>query len=650
MQFWDVLSVAGGGLALAFIVGIIVGIATLVMLFIGSAVVVLEQFARATRSVPRLLLVTLVWALLLAPLLFDLLYQPLAGAPLEVRFPMLARAALMTSLLVLLAECVVGLLLRFARGEVLGRIALWSLAAGYALVVGGIGRPLLSAVPAAVMLLALLWLRRRRGMSRFLAACWISAVLLSLGIPLAAMGGSAVAVETGSLVIGLVIAAIGLGLVPLAASGFLESRSGYEWFIATRYLFAKRRQTFISVITAICVGGVAAGVWLIVTVLSVMNGFERTWRDEIIGNRAHFTVHSPLGTIDDYTSALTTLDAVDGVVGAAPYVDAEGMVRGGAGEIIGVRVRGIDADRIASVTDLASDLIAGSEQALEQLRPSAAEFDAAEDPPLLVGNQLASSLGLLVGDPVLVVVPFGGPATPFGPGPRLKRFRLAGIFESSFFQYDEIYTYTSLAAAQDFRRLGDVVSGIEVRTTDFYRSQQVAEVAEAALGFRYYTRDWKEFFPAFFQALKTERIMMFVLLTMIMVVAAFAIVVTLIMMIMEKSSDIAILKTMGARDEAVERVFAIEGTLIGLLGTALGIVAGIAVTTQLDWVQRQIEGLTGIDTLPASIYQFSTLPWELDPGQIAIVATIAMILSLGATLLPSRHGARLAPAEALRYE
>ncbi|NNL85418.1 MAG: hypothetical protein HKP27_07180, partial [Myxococcales bacterium] len=341
MQFWDVVSVAGGGLALTFIVGIIVGIATLVLLFIGSAVVVLEQFARATRSVPRLLLVTFVWSLLLAPLLFDLLYQPLAGAPFEVRLPMLARAALMTSLLVLLAECAVGLLLRFASGEILGRIALWSLASGYALVVGGVGRPLLSAVPAAVMLLALLWLRRRRGMSRFLAACWISAVLLSLGIPLAAMGGSTVAVETGSLVIGLVIAAIGLGLVPLAASGFLESRNGYEWFIATRYLFAKRRQTFISVITAICVAGVAAGVWLIVTVLSVMNGFERTWRDEIIGNRAHFTVHSPLGTIDDYASALTTLDAVEGVVGAAPYVDAEGMVRGGAGEIIGVRVRGI---------------------------------------------------------------------------------------------------------------------------------------------------------------------------------------------------------------------------------------------------------------------------------------------------------------------
>jgi lipoprotein-releasing system permease protein len=227
---------------------------------------------------------------------------------------------------------------------------------------------------------------------------------------------------------------------------------------------------------------------------------------------------------------------------------------------------------------------------------------------------------------------------------------VAGVFQSSFFQYDEVFTYVDLAAAQDFRRSGDVADGIEVRTRDYYRSQRVAAQIEQAIGFPYFTRDWKEFFPSFFQALKTERVMMFVLLTMIMVVAAFAIVVTLIMMIMEKSADIAILKAMGATDASVERIFAIEGTLIGLLGTLLGVVSGIAVTTQLGWVQEQIEVITGIDTLPASIYQFSALPWEIDVGQIAIVVAIAMVLALGATLLPSRHGASLDPAEALRYE
>jgi len=216
----------------------------------------------------------------------------------------------------------------------------------------------------------------------------------------------------------------------------------------------------------------------------------------------------------------------------------------------------------------------------------------------------------------------------------------------------------SLAAAQDFRRTGalapetdgDVVDGIDARTPDFYRSRAVGAAVREALGFPFYTRDWKEFFPAFFQALKSERIMMFVLLTMIMVVAAFSIVSTLVMMIMEKESDIAILKAMGAEDDAIERIFAIEGTLIGLVGTAIGVLAAVSVTARIAWVQRQIELITGIDTLPENIYQFSTLPAELDAGQIAIAVAMAMILSLGATLLPSRQGARLDPVEALRYE
>jgi lipoprotein-releasing system permease protein len=657
---WDLLAGGGGFFALSFIVALALGIAALTLLFTGSAVVVLDRFARAARRPTTLAAACVVWSLALTPLALDALHPELRAASWQEKLGLFLRGSVLAVLVVSRAQLWTALLLRGIPARRLAAGVALCLGAGYALLAGGIdhfGYSLAPALAAGGMAGLLGWRRRRRGAGApgdGERVVRIAGATLACGVavPLLLPGPSLALSQAGGSLLALLAAVVLLGLLPLAAAGFLDMRGSAEWFVATRYLFAKRRQTFISVITAICVAGVAAGVWLIVTVLSVMNGFERVWRDEIIGNRAHFTVHSPMGPIERYHDVLAVIDASEGVLGASPYVDAEGMVRGAHGEIVGVRVRGIDPARIGSVTDLRADLLPGSEGALEALGGGAASGGepGQEDPPLVIGSALASALGLQIGDPLLLVSPFGGPPTPLGPGPRLQRFRVAGVFQSSFFQYDEIYTYTSLAAAQDFRRLGDVVNGIEVRTTDFYRSRQVARRVEKALGFPYFTRDWKEFFPAFFQALKTERVMMFVLLTMIMVVAAFAIVVTLVMMIMEKTADIAILKAMGATDAAVERIFAIEGTLIGLLGTALGVVAGVAVTTRLSWVQEQIELVTGIDTLPAEIYQFSTLPSEIDPGQVAVVVAIAMILSLGATLLPSRHGARLDPAEALRSE
>ncbi|HVH06062.1 MAG TPA: lipoprotein-releasing ABC transporter permease subunit [Myxococcota bacterium] len=661
----ELMKAAGGTFALSFLVALVLGICVMTLLFLGSAVVVLERFARSARRPQSFLLASAAWALALAPLARGALWPESETTPLDESLRALAIAAAIALLALATAQVVLALVLRFVPSRVLARIGTVAVGLGYALVVGGVGAPGYAAAPTAVAaaVAGLLWLRRRRSGAPLgeperlvrilvgaLAVGWIASALAPDPTVLAGFG-AALLVAFGAAVV--------LGLLPLATAGFLDMRGSVEWFVATRYLFAKRRQTFISVITLICVAGVAAGVWLIITVLSVMNGFERTWREEIIGNRAHFTIHLAGGPIRDYLAVLDTVDHVPGVVGATPYVDGEGMVRGDRGEVLAVRVRGIDPDRIVKVTDLSQDLRPGSEHALDELRADGKGNTDGDGPPgrdgrdpaIIVGSELANHLGLRVGDTLTVISPFGGPPTPLGPGPRLKRFRLVGVFQSSFFQYDEVYTYTSLAAAQDFRRAGDVAHGIEVRTTDYYRSRKVASDVRAALDSpAYFTRDWKDFFPAFFQALKTERVMMFVLLTMIMVVAAFAIVVTLIMMIMEKSSDIAILKTMGATDAAIERVFAIEGTLIGLLGTVVGVVAGIAVTTQLDWVQGQIEALTGIDTLPATIYQFSTLPWEIDPFQVAVVVGIAMVLALGATLLPSRHGARLDPAEALRYE
>ena len=690
MGLWDALSATGGSLALAFIVALVLGLCAMAILFFGSAVVVLERFARGAPSGLGAALVTLVLAALLGLLGTDEETVEALGIVWPGALRAWAASAALAVVGLVFAQALIALVLRLVPPRALAFASVVVLGAGYALLVGGLDQLGYAAAPALATLAvagALGWRRRRQGLAapgleERLALALAAVLALGVLIPLALPAPELRIGSAGATLLSVFVALVLLGLLPRAAAGFIGSIGSAEWFIARRYLFAKRRQTFISLITGICVAGVAAGVWLIVIVLSVMNGFEQIWREEIIGNRAHLTVHA-MGPIEDYRAVLEKVAAVPEVIGASPYLDAEGMVRGQRGGIVGVRVRGIDPERVGGVTDLRADLLPGSEGALEDLDPreddeatGPAASAAGNGPPgtgsvsarsepsrglasreasegdfgIVIGSQLAAAAGVGVGDTLVLISPFGGPPTPLGPGPRLARFRVAGVFQSGFFQYDEIFTYVSLAAAQDFRRTADVADGIEVRTTDHYRSQRVGAEIERTLGFPYFTRDWKEFFPSFFQALKTERVMMFVLLTMIMVVAAFAIVVTLVMMIMEKSADIAILKAMGATDAAVERIFAIEGTLIGLLGTVLGVFSGIAVTTQLGWVQEQIETLTGIDTLPAEIYQLGTLPTEVDPLQVAIVVAIAMVLALGATLLPSRHGARLDPAEALRYE
>ncbi len=667
MELFPILSQGaasvGGGVALAFIVSLALGLVGLILVYGASAVVVLDGFARVSRRP--------VW-----PVLSGVAVALLAGIiGLQWNRPELAlqsweawRVALVgvlprSSAGVALAMGVVWGILRYADPARVGVVLQWAVALSLAVFAAARGFPelplALSGPPGLVALG--LWGRRHRqgagtmgGMER---RAWELAIALALGavaalLPVELRAGLG-AMAVGGLV--LLGGGVFFGLVPFAVAGLIDMRGSAEWFIAIRYLVARRRQVFISAITAICILGIAAGVWLIVVVLSVMNGFEQTWREEILGNRAHFVVESQAGSFADYPETLERIRRVPGVVAVSPFLDADAMVRGRSGEIYSVRVRGVDPEQVSQVTRLAQDMVSGSLSNLEARGEALPRSDELQEgvagaPAIVIGNQLASALGVDLGDALVVISPFGGPPTPMGPSPRLTRFRVEGVFRSSFYQFDEAFAYVTLEAAQAFRRSADVIDGVEALTTDHYRSQRVADAVAVDLGYPFETRDWKEFFPAFFQALKTERIMMFILLTMIMVVAAFVIVATLIMMIMEKSGDIAILKAMGAEDSLVERIFALEGTLIGLVGTLLGVVAAVAVTHRLGWIQERIENLTGVDTLPASIYQFSSLPSRLDPLQVGGVALIAMVLSLGATLLPSRQGARIDPAEGLRHD
>jgi lipoprotein-releasing system permease protein len=473
-----------------------------------------------------------------------------------------------------------------------------------------------------------------------------SALLFASSLAYPSLGDAAGA---GISLLSAILLFSAVGLWPLVLAGLVEHRRSreFEWFISLRYLFAKRRQTFISIISVICVTGVALGVAVITVVLSVMNGFSSIWEDKILGSRAHFVVHSRVGGFADYADARGVLVGVPGVLGASPFLATDAIVRGAAGDLRAIQLKGIDPATVAEATQLVDDIVLGS---LDGLQPEPGGSGDAALHGVIVGGELADRLFLRLGDPLLLISPLAGPSTPLGPAPRMVRFRVAGIFRAGFFLFDESLVYTSLEGAQHFMKLDDVVSGIEVKTDDPYRSQAIARAAERALGDFYYARDWKTFYPGMFSALRTERIMMFVLLSFIMVVAGFIIIAVLITMIMEKARDIAILKAMGCDNEAVLRVFAIQGFLIGVVGLILGLALGLLITSNLALIQEIVQQVVGFDVLPRNVYQLQDLPYEIVPWQLGVISVIALVLAIGATLLPSWQASRLDPAEALRYD
>ncbi|MBT8407773.1 MAG: lipoprotein-releasing ABC transporter permease subunit [Deltaproteobacteria bacterium] len=412
----------------------------------------------------------------------------------------------------------------------------------------------------------------------------------------------------------------------------------YELFIGLRYLKAKRKQTFVSLITLISIAGVTVGVTALIVVLAVMNGFKEDLREKILGVTSHVVVSRFDGNIPKYQELRAKVEVVSGVAAATPFIYTQAMINSRQA-ISGAVLRGLEPETAGKVINLPKNMRSGS---LEELAAEKKSGGTRSSPGIILGNELARNLGVSRGEPVTVISPLGR-LTPLGRVPRSQTFRVAGIFDSGMYEYDSTIAYVSIWAAQRFLGIGDRVTGIEVRVDDIYEADQVArDIGKALGGYPYWSRDWMRMNKNLFSALKLEKIVMFIILTLIILVAAFNIIGTLIMVVIEKTRDIAILKSMGATRRSIMKIFMIEGAIIGLVGTLLGLLGGYTLCKLLATYQF-IE-------LPRDVYYISTLPVRMDPLDVTLIALAAIIISLVATVYPAWQASRLDPAEAIRYE
>jgi lipoprotein-releasing system permease protein len=410
----------------------------------------------------------------------------------------------------------------------------------------------------------------------------------------------------------------------------------FEIFVSLRYLLAKRRQTFISLVTFISIAGVAVGVMALIVVLAVMNGFQNELRERILGITSHVVVNSLRGSIEDYRDLMARVESEPEVVAATPYIYAQVMATSQRG-MGGAVVRGLDPETAGQVTNIAKNLKEGR---LADLAPALDE-KTSPYPGIILGTELAKNLGVHLHDWINILSP-AGRLTPMGRAPKTQVFRVVGIFESGMYEFDNTLAYVGLSVAQQFLGLGDVVSGVEIRVKDIYQADQVSKSLQDKLGHPYWVRDWMQMNRNLFAALKLEKAAMFIILTLIILVAAFNIISSLIMLVMEKTRDIAILKAMGATDGSIRRIFVLQGFIIGVLGTTLGLGGGYGLCALLQ-KYKFIE-------LQRDVYNIATLPVRMEATDVMVIALAALIICLLATIYPSWQASRLDPAEALRYE
>ncbi len=411
----------------------------------------------------------------------------------------------------------------------------------------------------------------------------------------------------------------------------------YELFIGLRYTRAKRRNHFISFISLTSMLGIALGVAALITVLSVMNGFQSELRTRILGVAAHVEISGPGDMLSDWQDVAKVAAADPRVAGTAPYVNAQGMLTYD-GAVRGAIIRGILPEREEQVADFASHMKSGS---LTALKPG--EFG------IVLGAELARALAVIVGDKVTLIAP-QGEVTPAGIVPRLKQFRVVGIFEIGMFEYDSGLALIDLQDAQTLYRMQDKVSGVRLKLHDLFQAPQVAADLLPRLGADAYVTDWTRSHVNFFRAVQMEKNVMFIILLLIVAVAAFNIVSTLVMAVTDKQPDIAILRTLGAAPSGIMAVFIVQGALIGVIGTLIGVGGGVLLALNIHVVVPFIERLFHVHFLSKDVYYISELPSQLEWRDVVTIAAVSLVLSLLATLYPSWRASRVNPAEALRYE
>ncbi len=411
----------------------------------------------------------------------------------------------------------------------------------------------------------------------------------------------------------------------------------YELLIGLRYTRAKRKNQFVSFISLISMLGVALGVAALIVVLSVMNGFQKELRTRILGVASHIEITAVENGLPDWRAVTADAKRHAEVRAAAPFVQAQGMISAGDA-VRGLMVRGVLPDAENQVADFAKYMKHGK---LDDLR--AGEFG------IVLGAELARALLVNVGDKVTLIAPKGA-VTPAGVIPRLKTFHVVGIFEAGMFEYDSGLALLRLEDAQVLYQLGTTVSGVRLKVDDLFQAPRITRELVPMIHVDAYLTDWTRSHANFFRAVQIEKNMMFIILSLIVAVAAFNIVSTLVMAVTDKRADIAILRTLGASPRSIMVVFMVQGALIGTIGLGLGVVGGVALALNIDVVVPFIERLLGTQFLSKDIYYISQLPSDLQWGDVSTVTVVAFVLALVATLYPSWRASRVQPAEALRYE